>query len=82
MTTDGDIELLECVLTMHISRDIQPIITKTKMVGNKQELPKPVFTTPVAECPEGVTKDDMFIKTFKEAVEGGIRSAEAEMNTP
>ena len=55
------------------------------MGGNKQvfkELPKPVFTTPTAECPDEATKDDMFIKSFKEAVEGGIKSAEAEMNTP
>lgn len=53
------------------------------MVGDKQvkELPKPIFTTPKAKCPDEV-KDDMFIRTFKEAVEGGIKSAEAEMYSP
>ena len=36
------------------------------MGGNKQvftELPKPIFTTPKAECPDEV-KDDMFIKKW------------------
>jgi len=63
---------------------VLPIIILLKMGGNKQvftELPKPIFTTPKAECPDEV-KDDMFIKTFKEAVDAGIKSAEAEMYSP
>ena len=52
------------------------------MGGNKQvtekptqtELPKPVFTKDTG------TKDDMFINSFKAAVEGGIKIAESESN--
>ena len=38
-------------------------------------LPKPVFANDT-----GVTKDDMFVKSFKEAVEGGLSVADAEMS--
>ena len=52
------------------------------MGGNTQvskELPKPNFTR---DASTETTKDDMFIKTFKEAVEGGMKIASIDMKTP
>ena len=60
------------------------------MVGNSQvfkelpmpkELPKPNFNT-TRDASTETTKDDMFVKTFKEAVEGGMKIASADMKTP
>ena len=56
---------------------------KSKMGGNTQvfqELPKPNFTT-TNDASTG-TKDDMFVKSFKEAVEGGIQIASVDMKKP
>ena len=53
------------------------------MGGNTQvfqELPKPNFNT-TNDASTG-TKDDMFVKSFKEAVEGGIQIASADMKKP
>ena len=54
------------------------------MGGNTQvfkELPKPNFNTTKAGTGETI-KDDMFVKTFKEAVEGGMKIASADMQKP
>ena len=39
------------------------------------ELPKPVFANDT-----GVTKDDMFVESFKAAVDGGLSVADADIN--
>ena len=62
-----------------INQLISPRFTKrVKMTENTQafnELPKPVFANDT-----GVTKDDMFLKSFKEAVEGGLSIADDDIN--
>ena len=55
------------------------------MGGNTQvfkELPKPNFNTTKDAGTDETIKDDMFVKTFKEAVEGGIKIASADMKKP
>ena len=55
------------------------------MSGNTQtlkELPKPSFNTTKDESAGETIKDDMFVKTFKEAVEGGMKIASADMQKP
>ena len=54
------------------------------MGGNTQvfkELPKPNFNT-TKDASTETSKDDMFIKTFKDAVEGGMKIASTDMKTP
>ena len=60
-------------------------MTENKRVLN--ELPKPVFTKDTGTSMNadttkdaGTTKDDMFLKSFKEAVEGGMKIATDDMN--
>ena len=55
------------------------------MSGNTQvfkELPKPNFNTTKDASTGETIKDDMFVKTFKEAVEGGMKIASADMQKP
>lgn len=71
---------------MFITKPILPRITqKSKMNGNTQtfkELPKPNFNTTKDAGTGETIKDDMFVKTFKEAVEGGMKIASADMQKP
>ena len=60
-------------------------MTENKQVLN--ELPKPVFTKDTGTSMNAnttkdvdTTKDDIFLKSFKEAIEGGVKIATADMN--